>query len=350
MVITTLTFHRAVNYGAALQSFALYEYLRQSFPNDNVGVLDYVNPTFRKRYEPHIDFKDIKRTIFLVLTYRNRRLKANKFKAFLEKNVRLVSFTDRNFIDLCFVGSDQVWNAEIVGYDSTFLLDFLSDDKKCSYAASIGSLEITEKEKEWLKGIENFAHISVREPSGAQIVESLTGSKPTVVPDPVFLLQRSKWESIETPVNGISERFVLIYKFGKDSRLIEKAISYSKENDCEVVILNDSYKNNIGMVNLKTASPDEFLWLIEHSICVFTNSFHATALSIIFNRSFYSDLNTPRNTRIIELLDCFDLGSRSIRDYNEALSTIPIDWDSVGIKMKNYRKDGQYFIKEALSL
>ncbi len=349
MTITTLTFHRAVNYGAALQTYALFEYLKNISPSDNVGVLDYVNRTFRDRYKVQIDLKNIKRTVISMLTYRNRSVKAKKFKAFMEKNVRLIPFSNRDSIDLCFVGSDQVWNADIVGYDKTFLLDFLSNEKKCSYAASIGAPEISEKEKEWLKDVSTFSHISVREPSGAAIVESVTGIEPTVVPDPVFLLTKTAWISVETPVKEMRDRFVLIYKFGKDSSLIEMAKSYAKAHNCTIAILNDSYKNFHGMVNLKTVSPDEFLWLIDHSECVFTNSFHATALSIIFHKSFYSDLNTPRNTRIIELLNFFDLESRSIRNYDTPLNTEQIDWKHIVEKMSGYREDGQNFIKKALS-
>ena len=199
MKIATLTFHRAINYGASLQTFALYDYLRKNRKDDSVGVLDYLSPLFKKRYSRKIDFRNPKKAVYLILTHRSGKKKELKFRRFLEDNINLIPFDEAGTVDKCFVGSDQVWNGEIVGYDNNFLLDFLSDEKKLSYAASIGVTELSDKEKQWLKRTESFYDISVRESSAAELIKSVTGRECTVVPDPVFLLSKNEWQRSKNP-------------------------------------------------------------------------------------------------------------------------------------------------------
>ena len=41
MKIGILTYHRAINYGAVLQSFSLVERLKKDFPNESIEIIDY---------------------------------------------------------------------------------------------------------------------------------------------------------------------------------------------------------------------------------------------------------------------------------------------------------------------
>ena len=43
MRIATLTYHRALNYGAVLQAYALQTAIRNKYPDVEIGVLDYRN-------------------------------------------------------------------------------------------------------------------------------------------------------------------------------------------------------------------------------------------------------------------------------------------------------------------
>ena len=48
MKIGILTFHRPINYGAFLQSFALSDYLKKIFPNEEFEIVDYIAPKENK--------------------------------------------------------------------------------------------------------------------------------------------------------------------------------------------------------------------------------------------------------------------------------------------------------------
>lgn len=53
--------------------------------------------------------------------------------------------------------------------------------------------------------------------------------------------------------------------------------------------------------NINNAGPCEFLNLIEHACLVITNSFHATAFSVIFNKEFYTfSLSTQNSSSRME--------------------------------------------------
>ena len=153
---------------------------------------------------------------------------------------------------------------------------------------------------------------------------------------------------VEKPVDKLKEPFVLIYKFNKDNRLIDKAVAYAKERGLRVAILTNSVKKHKGCIGLNSISPDEFLWLVHNSECVFTNSFHATAFSVLYNKPFYSDMNTERNTRMKELLSLLDLQDREIIRYDAALSASQINWEAVNSKLREYCQTGKDFIASSL--
>src|SRR5699024_4312237 len=88
-----------------------------------------------------------------------------------------------------------IWNYKLSGSDSTYLLDFVSDDqKKMSYASSFGLEEIEESKKNmYIECLSKITKMSVREESGAEIIDELIGYKPTVVLDPCLLLSKDEW-------------------------------------------------------------------------------------------------------------------------------------------------------------
>lgn len=52
--------------------------------------------------------------------------------------------------DLIIVGSDQVWNVEMIRRDSAYFLKFTSAEKKMSYAASIGLVKLSDEQKKFI--------------------------------------------------------------------------------------------------------------------------------------------------------------------------------------------------------
>ena len=62
------------------------------------------------------------------------------------------------------------------------------------------------------------------------------------------------------------------------------------------------------------ASPEEFLGLIKYASYVVTTSFHGTAFSLVFGKSFYYiQLNDNKDNRVISLLDQINASDRVIK-------------------------------------
>ena len=167
MKIATLTFHRAVNYGAVLQAVALCQALKNRFPDCESGILDYHNEKIEKKFRPFFVKKKknpigtVKSVIHAFMAYPVRSKKKKKFEEFLENNASLIPFTtdeEKNAalreIDRYIVGSDQVWNFDLSGNDETYLLGFIAEkEKKGAYAPSIGKTELTESEYSKLQAV-----------------------------------------------------------------------------------------------------------------------------------------------------------------------------------------------------
>lgn len=136
MKVGILTFHRAINYGAVLQTFALQKVLSRYCECE---VIDYRCKYIENLYKPFNISKDrfIRSLISTILKYRSRKIKMIKFYKFLDNNVKLSPSFNKSDLkniednyDVFITGSDQVWNNSCAGFDKTYFLDFVSDKRK----------------------------------------------------------------------------------------------------------------------------------------------------------------------------------------------------------------------------
>lgn len=295
-----LTFHGADNLGAVLQAYALCKYITYNI-NVQAEIVDYICDEVEKtRYANNCN---VIKKMPLMLYYKIKRTGFEKFRD------KFLSLSDRKYvrddIENCnllystfITGSDQVWNIECSGEDNTYFLDFVeTGKKKIAYAASIGSIEFKEEKiKEIKKLLKDFNAISVRESSSIQKLG--LEEKTPILPDPVFLLDKSQWKDVVT--NRVKKKkYILVYLIQEDVNVVRAAREYAAKYNYDIIINKKSIKfilNN---------SPDCFLNWIDNAEAVFTNSFHGTAFSIIFKKKLSADIalsNGGVNNRIRELL------------------------------------------------
>ena len=202
--IATFTFHDTTNYGAALQAYALNRQIKNfGYESD---ILQYECKNIVKRELPK-KFKDakggFKNKVVWFLTHHRNVKKLAQIRSFLNKNATLSSdsyaadnVADANSkYDKFIVGSDLVWETTITDHDYNFYLNFATPEKRYSYAASFGYDSIPEEDYEICKScLNDFAHITVRETQGKQIVNDLLpGKNVDLVCDPTLLLSRQDW-------------------------------------------------------------------------------------------------------------------------------------------------------------
>ena len=256
-------------------------------------------------------------------------------------------------------GSDQLWSPDSAGtnfYNLMFVPDTL---KKVSIASSFGVKKIPWYQRNKTKKyLQRFDSISVREISGGEIVLKLTGKKVPVVLDPIFLNTRDEWESFLNSERIIKEPYIFAYFLGKNKNIRKKIQSFANKKNIKIVTLKhlDQYirsDNNFGDFTLYNIGPREFLNLLYFSEYVFTDSFHGTCFSILFNKKFlvfdrYLKENSySKNSRIDTL--CHEFGIYDRRNQSD-IYTIDneLDFEAINKTISSKKLELEEYILKSL--
>ena len=340
MKIGILTYHNAVNYGAVLQAFALLNKLN-SIDGVNASIIDYKSIAVEQQYRllSRESAGSLKNFLLSNITWLLRRGKRKKFNIFLHSKDGLAIESNRmdfKIYDIVIVGSDQVWNPNCTMGDITYLLPYNKHNtKKISYAASIGdpkNIEGYQKDYniDYLKYLLDFNRISVREEDSKTFLIK-NGVECTSVIDPVLLFGAERWMSY---IRLFNEQYILVYNLGNFKTLKCFLEMFNKEKKLRVLVINKDIKGDIMYYqykNISSVHPLSFVELIANASYVITDSFHATAFSIMFHKEFFtvSSDSQNANTRIINLLSRYGLIERHINRNNyckKSFSTIDYDY------------------------
>lgn len=367
MKIKTITCHNVYNYGATLQAYALQTYMEGL--GHQIEIINYY-PRYRNKrtffwkipnnskvgkYSQKSFFVHLLYAIYRAVKYyrSTNSGRRRKFDEFDRRYLHITSIKYRSNQQLkdtppiadCYIaGSDQIWNPRETHMDPAFFLNFGKEEtKRISYAASFGISEIEKSLKPTLKEyIRVLDAISVREKTGLDILNDLGYTDAIQVCDPVFLLSKEQWLNLATP-SLFQYDYVLVYVFFHDDEKIKMlAQKLAKNKNYKIVSVNDGGECRYADVNINNASPNDFLSLIANARVVISNSFHATAFSLILNKEFYTyPVARNRNhSRMIDLLNSVDLLKRF--DVPASSSTADINWESVNERIKakvDYSKD-----------
>ena len=364
MKIGILTFHRAINYGAVLQCFALSEYLN-SLGHD-VRVIDYRPPYLGKHREgfnfkalinPNIK-KTAKYTIWSLVNLKSRRRLTYSFDCFLKNNLQLTSPVYNvndipNDLDLIFFGSDQIWNPKICeGFDLVFWGQFKHENTHlATYAASIGRTDIlTDKQLETIERYINaYDNISVREDKlRSFLIDRKLAFDVTTVVDPTQLLDRSFYDKIAKPPLHKGE-YVLLISLEENMVAEDVALNVASRLDCRNVIklvANKPLKRCSGITYVSGISPLEYLGWIKNARFVVCISFHAVSFSILFKKNFFC-IKTKKWERAYNLLSICGLEQQMIKSSASSLN-FKINYDGVQERLNQARKVSYDYISRVL--
>lgn len=365
--IGILTFHRAINYGAILQCYALQEALK-NISSYNVKVIDYTPNRFVKLYfNPSRFWRaptfNQKARLFArwILNFNKtlkRSHKATNLELFIRNNLSLTSKVNinnledlNNYIDIFIVGSDQVWSLEMTDYDKTYLLTFVDESKlKISYAASLKTSNDKRTEELLKKYLPKIDAISVRESNTVEYLKEKFNIESTCVLDPTLLLSSQKWiDLVRNKDIQKDNKYILIYIVSQQEQLLDMAFRYAQDNNLNIISLNH-LKGRENYTDKSDASIEQFIDLINRAECIFTTSFHGIALSINLHKEFYFEtkkISSNNNMRLIDITDKLGLSNRNIS--NNAISN-NIDWKSVEEKLNSLRKESFAFLSSAIGL
>lgn len=351
--IAIITFHRAINYGAVLQTYALARYLKEI--GYDVQVLDYRSSAIEDSYRIKYKFNMCCLKQILLSPFSERKKK--EFYNFIKKNIPHTQplYTQNDLrkeakkYDYIITGSDQVWNSQWTKGDEAYLLNFCEDKQKISYAASIGKSDILNEEKQRLERcLKNFQWISVREQTGKDLLESFLEKKILVNCDPVALLNKEIWEEIATLPK--EKDYILVYMLVKSDSLMEAAIKYGEKKGKQVILINDNIRRKYLVKYKRYISPEQFIGLFCNADCIFTNSFHGTMFSIIFEKEFYVELQKYKgapNSRIVDLLKRVGIEECILKELNFKEQKQKIDYLLVKEKFNQMKIEAKKYFEVA---
>lgn len=321
MKTKTITIHALDNCGSGLQAYALQQALIQhGFENE---IIDY-RPWYIYNNGRPLDWKYFAKRMIYGKGLRRRWKVFNKF---VSESLITTAKTYKTYKDLynanlqadCFIaGSDQIWNSYFeCGKDLSYYLGFVGEQRKISYAASLGRTTFTSEKLKFLKGnVERFEMVTVREKSACDVLSSID-IKSEQVCDPTFLISAEQYRKKEHKIlSDDFGKYILVY-LTEASDLLDKVVDKLRNQYDAKVVYVGSFRNRCKCdVNLTDIGPWEFIGLIDGASYVIAGSFHASVFSSILKKNF-AVIPYENNIRMEELLEAFGLQDRFIRNESE---------------------------------
>ncbi|WP_430815372.1 polysaccharide pyruvyl transferase family protein [Carboxylicivirga sp. RSCT41] len=346
-----LAYQKATNYGAVLQIYALKRVLEKH--NLMVKVVDYI-PKWMKvtlKNQPSV-MSYVKRKV-MNLTFKSffKRLGLTE-KTFYSNSSLCKHLTDGEFY---FVGSDQVWNRNIMKNDPTYFLDFAPNGaKRIGYAISMGNKALEEPFKSKAYDlISQFDHLSARENYVSEFInEKFPDEEVPVVLDPTLLLDIQDYTEV-CDTKTFKNDFIAVYSAMRDQRLYDLAFHLREITGLPIVNLGYHYKGPDKHEYFK--GPGNWLNRIKQARYFITNSFHGTVFAILGKSNFFVVPNENPgqkglNARFIELLDSLDLSSQIVSNKDELELQLNANVDySKSFKLLDQRREiSMNYIQQAL--
>jgi len=352
MRIGTLTLHKANNYGAVLQAYALQKYLLDA--GFETEIINYC-PNLKASLAQRSFINKLLQYLFKPNVLIDGKIKQRKFNEFRHNYMNIAStvFLGDEQIsnnppqyDLCIVGSDQVWNTDITNKSKAFFLNFVKSGRKISYATSLGKDEFNEAEKEYVKEyLISFDALAVRERLLQQKLQDEFSIKAEHVLDPIFLLEKDNWLKISTSIR-LPLKYVLCYMMEYSQELIDHTKDIARQQNCAPIFISQSHSNLSGK-KLKDLGPSEFIYTLANANYICTNSFHGTAFSLIFKKDFTVVRHSRLNSRISSLVESVGLSERFLDSI--AFENDKINYSEIKTKLESLINNSKEYLNRHLS-
>jgi len=368
MRVGILTYHRAENYGALLQAYALKSFLENE--GYCVSFVDYW-PLYHEEYFDIISWETMKKknfkgkiiyilyTLYSLSWLVKRKKKLRRFMSDFLSLSKAPRYREKDccrHFDIVIYGSDQIWRKQkmlgCLGYDTWYFGDsHIIASKKITYAASMGNIEANADELLLLKKyLDNFSDVSVREKNLYDFLFEKLNYESVQVLDPAFLIHKEEWARLAQRSNcNVKGKYILFYNLLQTSESVAFAERVKNEYGSPIIEIykgRDWYHS--GNRYLKTASVEDFLFLIQNAECVVSNSFHGVALSIIFEKMFYAVGMGLKSERVLTLLLSLGIEDRYVYANEQVDFNNVINYTSINSKLISLKRFSKSYLINAL--
>ncbi|MEM1144907.1 MAG: polysaccharide pyruvyl transferase family protein [Pseudomonadota bacterium] len=376
MKIGIVTFHRAHNYGAVLQAYAMKRLLS---PYGTAELIDYSPPYLQRGYAlinwPFLTPRqsgeqlttDVRAFVSTMMLLPFRLPRHMQFKRFINKRLldrqagsRVILARDfPEHYDVYVFGSDQIWRAmehETQPYpDIAYLGSGQIGKKKVAIAASMGKIDTEVLGSQHVCSLlEDFDAIGVREKSLQIALQSVCKLPAEHVLDPTLLLPAGEWVKFsKIRRSAPSKPYLLLYNLHSSgaARGIAKSI-------CDVLglrlIETNGYETLRGVISpsiRQSASPERFVRLVYGANFVVSTSFHGVVFALIFRKSFVACGMGEHSSRVADLLSNLGLENRLIDDdssFSDVDMETAVDYARIGPTLDILIRKSVEFIDRSL--
>lgn len=323
------------NQGAALLCYALYSFIT----NAGYSVLMVGHP-MDAIWKPNMEFAAFKYNPYP--EYAISKIYPRK-RAMKELN---------EFCKMFLLSSDQLlYKYFYEQYGKCFNLDWTYEHKKrIAYGAcfSVDKLVGVDTEKaEMKRALKRFDYFSVREDEGLKIANEEIGIDAVRVVDPVFLMDKSFYDSLSDKIqidSRLKSAFTsFIWHPSKEK--MEAIISYAKSNELKYVNITENgrvvedMRMDYGEV-VGGTTVEEWLAYIKEAQFIITDSFHVACLSIIYHKEFIV-IASDAPSRIKSLMSLVHLENRvcyssvNLRHFIEESMKTSINYELVDVLIED---------------
>lgn len=290
------------NIGNRLQNYALQQILLSRGTEVTVLNNGYTTrPTLKMTIKTTIQsilgmfgYNEYKSKYKLYISNERKRKANERFDNYNIRNIMIVKneeafHMDWSKFDAAIAGSDQIWHKwrDDIYELPFYYLQFMPSEKRLAYAASFGFENFPSKDiRQHELGLRGMKYISCREQLGCVLASDIIGTEVPQVLDPTLLLSALEWRKIEDQASNFAKsqkNYVFVYFLGERTEEYNNWIKHIMELNKinEIIDFSDSDNRDIC-----ECGPCGFLSLIDHSDHVFTDSFHCTVFSLLFDKKF----------------------------------------------------------------
>ncbi len=369
-----LTFHRALNYGAVLQAYALLQEIKKlGYSAEMIDFASEGNMKDRAFFVKPTGKSSLKRDILSLLSLNYLAGRRKCFDSFLEHYMNLPGQSEINGerikhmlekYDAVICGSDQIWNAKMPDSDTVFFLPEGDGFIRIAYAASLGKgrLRGIGDPDRIRKALAAFDAVSVREKETKKKIEDFCNMPVPIeiTADPTLLHDASFYDEIacERQMEG---PYIFVYSVLALKDTFYAARLLSERTGLPYYSLFSGKANRVMFTEKRhipkgDTGPRGFIAMIRDAEYVVTDSFHGTILSMLFKKKFFiigeeTGGKLRKDERVGYLCDTFKISHRIIRasDISEADLEQEEDWVKIEEIRREKAEKSVQFLSGALS-
>ena len=363
-----VTFDHTTNYGTMMQSYAL----RIAVEKCEIGFepCSYLQVPVSRLIAPKPNLPAsltvrLKRCLLKAFSWYRRR----GFAEFEAANIRFADVNSREDLqslnavaDVFICGSDVIWNCSFTGGETTYFLDF-AEKYRFSYAASFGKADIgyefdhvqlsESAEELYARMIPRLNAVGVREQNAVEIARRFTDVPVECVCDPVLLLSAEEWNNvIEREKTRGDRHYIFAYNTSVKPNFTAFLKKIAAQTGLPVVHVvwkpQDAFKEHV----LASPSPSRWLKLLCEAAFVVTNSFHATAFSMLYHKTFFTVMQDGKsartNVRLYDFLERIGMDSRIVTDTPETIDLSAPDFTEADRILAVQREESFSFLRRNL--